>query len=807
MCVLLISTVIFLLFTTKDYEELSKKADSIHKQLEGRVSELQRAHSTAATDLSQAKSDIKEVGDMELDSSEEEDNDTTTVSATAPVVDKDVGTAAQQASQPASLAPSQPSAMGQTLSPAMPPIPVSPMMGPQQPPSLFASPLPHLPMSLPTMGFQLPHMPLPPMQAPHMQVPPMHGPPMQAPPMQAPPMQAPPMQAPPMQAPPMQAYPMQAPPMPFPPTPTPLPPKAEVLQPKSQQHANSEHPTSTQGEEMAEKKTATLDERVSNILKKQTEFRGNLWKPQDNNQKDQKQAMPQGSTAEGRGASPPEQTASTAVASKQAKPAVTFDTNALKALLGVHQIKSPHLTSSSHPPASSGTEEQPKSDDITLKVGNALVNTVSTQESLKKVLELWMKRDGDNIKKAEAEEEMMHDTEPSDHPLSPSHRPTGHRRPSYDDIPPHAPPPFHERGPPPRGRPWDWDRSPPPPFSPHGRPRHSFPPEEGPLPPRGRPWMDRPPHPLPYRERPARPDQWLRARPPPECTGRPGSPHSLVPPHPFNRGRDEEFNQPYTSNREFPADGRVPPGIPHRSGSQEEWPARSPSQVDPGLEKPYDRGAEWSEEAFEPDDMSQELPDRMAMMQDPPENSPREHHWQASHHEGAVMNQAEYNGEDDTGWNYSEEAGYDSHDPPETEQQSYEGEGGEGVEINPQDYRHHEFSRRTPPPSWHPVQSHPEDYSEDTLPPNWHPHPLPPGDRPHWGREQPHWRPAPPPGRSPPPSYGHPHPPMRRSPPMDVHRGHPPRGFERRPPPPPWFAGGKRSPGWLPPPPPKRAPL
>ena len=279
--------------------------------------------------------------------------------------------------------------------------------------------------------------------------------------------------------------------------------------------------------------------------------------------------------------------------------------------------------------------------------------------------------------------------------------------------------------------------------------------------------MGRPAHPLPYRERAPKPDPW-----------------------------------------DFPPDERVAPGIHHRGGSQEKWQMGSPPQLNQGMAKPFSppAGVEWAKGAFEPDDMVQDLPERLPMSRDPTGSSPPERHWQASHHEGAVMNETEYNGEEDTGWEYSEEAGFDPHNPEE-EQPPYEGDEGEGVEVQPQDYRHHEFSRRTPPPSWHPIQTHPQSYSEDMLPPDWHHRPLPPGERNHWGREQLHWRHAPPPGRSPPHSYGHPHPPMRRSPPMEYHRGPPPRGFERRPPPQPWFAGGKRSPGWLPPPPPKRAPL
>ena len=761
---------IHLLFVMKDYEELYKKADSLHHQLEARVVELQRAQSTAATDLSQAKSDIQEVGDMELDSSDEEEEDGMgQPDAASTDAENSAKTRAEQAPPVASLPQSsQPSLVG-LPSPALSSIPVSPMMGPQPPPSLFASPLPPLPMPVPQMGFPLPPMPVPPMQAPPMQGPPMQAPPMQpppmplppmpVPPMHGPPMQVPPMQAPPLQSPPMQVPPMQAPSMSFPLTLAPLPPKTEAHTPQAQQSAGSEPSPTTQEKETAEKKAATLDERLSDMMKKQTQLRDKLWNPQNNDEENQKQTTQQGSMGEATLASLPKQTTTVSDGVEQSKPKVTFDTNALRALLGAQQ-KSLQPSSPSQQSLQSRIGKETKSDDITLKVGNALVKTVSTQESLKKVLDLWMKRDEDISKKTGLPEGVTQDGEPANQPVSPGRRLQGQRRPEYDELSPHAPPPFHERVPPPRERPWGRGHSPPPAFTPHGCPPHPFPPDEPPLSPRGRMWRGRPPHPLPYRECPPRPDPW-----------------------------------------DFPPDGRVPPGIPPRGGTQDKWQMGSPPELNQGPVKPFNPSAdeEWRKGSFEPNDMMQEPPNRLPVPHDLSEGSSSEHHWQASHREGTTMNEEEYNGEEDTGWDYSE-TGFDSHGPPDEDEPPYEGDGGVG-EVQSQEYRHREFSRRTPPPSWHPIQTHPQHYSEDTFPPDWHP-------RPHWGREQPHWRHAPPPRHSPPHPYGHPHPPMRRSPPMDYHRGPPPpRVFERRPPPQPWFAGGKRSPGWLPPIPPKRAPL
>ena len=148
----------------------------------------------------------------------------------------------------------------------------------------------------------------------------------------------------------------------------------------------------------------------------------------------------------------------------------------------------------------------------------------------------------------------------------------------------------------------------------------------------------------------------------------------------------------------FPPDGRVPPGIPPRGGAQDKWQMGSPPELNQGPVKPFNPSAdeEWRKGSFEPNDMMQEPPNRLPVPHDLSEGSSSEHHWQASHREGTTMNEEEYNGEEDTGWDYSE-TGFDSHGPPEEDEPPYEGDRGVG-EVQSQEYRHREFSRRTPTP-------------------------------------------------------------------------------------------------------------
>ena len=139
-----------------------KKARVIQAQLEARKLEIQRAHSTATSDLKLAKTDIKEVGDMELDSdSEEEKEDSGATpeknSVSLPVPSEDTSPPSATNAPPPSGIPGTGNVLPPILTPQMP---FAPYVNtpPFQPPPMFGGVPPFFPPQ-PQMG-------LPP--APHM---------------------------------------------------------------------------------------------------------------------------------------------------------------------------------------------------------------------------------------------------------------------------------------------------------------------------------------------------------------------------------------------------------------------------------------------------------------------------------------------------------------------------------------------------------------------------------------------------------------------------------------------------------------